>query len=256
MSTEAARDPNLVVQFKTVSTEDKNKSREAGRPIFYDLEICEIRFAGNRESIPVFPAHAFAGYIVDEFGASREVTYAEKYSAQYRRFKEKKPQIAEGTPLSELPFLSESKRSEYRALGVHTAEALAALDGPNLKNLGTNGRAHKNQAQAYLDRANGSAGMAALAEKNILLEEQLADMRQQMAEMQAALKGKKADPVQDALDEQFTPKEEDEFQSWSDDDLKIYIADITGSRPKGNPSHATLVTAAREAHEAREAAAA
>jgi hypothetical protein len=36
------------------------------------------------------------------------------------------------------------------------------------------------------------------------------------------------------------------FEAMADDDLKSFIADKTGSRPRGQPSHETLVRMAKE----------
>ena len=66
-----------------------------------------------------------------------------------------------GTPLSELTFLSQGKRLELKALNIHTAEALASLDGGPLKMLGIGGREMKNQAAAYLAKAAGNADVFA-----------------------------------------------------------------------------------------------
>ena len=45
-----------------------------------------------------------------------------------------------------LPFLTEASRAELRALNIYTVEALAAIDGQELKNLGHGGRDMKNKA--------------------------------------------------------------------------------------------------------------
>lgn len=194
--------------FKTIPVLNQPASKEAGRPIYKDMEVVEVRIAGERNFSPVFPAHAMWQRIDGE-----EVTYAQRWPDAYARFSAGKEQVAMGTPLSELPFLTESKRAELRALKVYTAEALASLDGKNLSSLGASGREMKNQAAAYLERAGNSAQSVALA----------AEVEALRAEL-AALRGDKA--VEPADDEKEA--------------LKVQIADITGARPKGNPSTETL----------------
>jgi hypothetical protein len=108
-----------------------------------------------------------------------------------------------------------------KALSIYTAEALAALDGQELKNLGQGGRELKNQAQAYLDRASGSANVTKMASKIEELEQLVAELR---SEKPGA----------------------SEFSSWSADQIKDWIEEKIGERPKGNPSHATLVKRADE----------
>lgn len=201
-------DALIVPFFKTVAQEDIKASKAAGRPIFKDVEVVEVRIAGDRNFAPVFPAHAMWKRIDGE-----EITYAERFKDAYERFAAGKEQIADGTPLSELPFLTEAKRAELRALKVYTAEALAALDGKNLTNLGGTGRELKNQAIAFLEKATGTAGSVALAAEVEALKAELAELRGGNA-------------PEDPDDEKET--------------LKAQIASITGQRPKGNPGVETL----------------
>jgi hypothetical protein len=215
----------VVPVFKIHTTKNDAKSREAGRPIYDDMEVVEVRFAGDRNKISVFPALAECGEVQDEDGNTRKITYAERWSDQYKRFKAKSQQIAEGTPVDELPFLTQAKRAELKALSIYTAEALAALDGQPLKNLGQGGRDLKNQAQAYLDNASGSANVVKMAAE-------LEELRRTVAELRA---------------EKITPNFEDsQFAAWTSDQLKDWIEEKISERPKGNPSHATLVKRADE----------
>lgn len=217
------KDPLVIPVFRNHVIKNEAKSKEAGRPIFDDMEVVEVRFAGDRNKVSVFPATAICGTTQDEDGNFRPITYAERWSDQYKRFKAKAQQVMEGTPVDELPFLSQGKRAELKALSIYTAETLAALDGNALKNLGQGGRDLKNQAQAYLDNASGSANVTAMAAE-------IAELRQLVSELRA---DKPAAPTS-------------EFASWESDQIKDWIEQKIGERPKGNPSHATLVKRADE----------
>lgn len=218
-------DKDLVIPlFRIHTTENKAKSKEAGRPIFDDMEVVEVRFAGDRNKVSVFPAHAVCGQTQDQDGDYRTMTYAERWPEQYKRFKAKQTQVAEGTPVDELPFLTQAKRSELKALSIYTAEALASLDGQPLKNLGQGGRELKNQAQAYLDRASGTADVTKMASK-------IADLEQLVRELQGSAQ---------------TVPATSEFASWQPDQIKDWIEEKIGERPKGNPNLATLVKRADE----------
>lgn len=217
-----AADALVVPRFYIHTTKNDAKSRDAGRPIYDDMECVEVRFAGDRNKVSVFPAHVICGEAQDEDGNTRKITYAERWADQYKRFKAKSQQIAAGTPVDELPFLTQAKRSELKALSIYTAEALAALDGLPLKNIGQGGRDLKNQAQAYLDRAAGSADVVKMAAE-------LSELRRTVAELQAD----KTNP-------------ESQFASWQADQIKDWIEQKAGERPRGNPSHATLVKRADE----------
>lgn len=217
----------LVAIFKTHSVLNEAKSKTAGRPIYDDMEICEIRTAGDRQSIKVFPAHEVSHHDETAEGGSGEpITYAMRFPEQYKRFKDGTTQSQTGTPLEECPFLTQGKRYELKALNVHTAEALASLDGNPLKQLGIGGRELKNQAQAYLDTANKTADTVKLAQENELLRQQVEALRRDL------LKPVEAEPSQ--------------FDAMDDEQLKAFIADKSGSRPRGQPSHATLVRMAEE----------
>lgn len=201
-------DSLVVAFFRNDAIQDMAASKKEGRPVYRDMELCEMRIAGDRNFAPVVPAHSMWKRVDGE-----EVTYAQRFAPQYERFKANNTQIAEGTPLSELPFLTEAKRQELRGLKVYTAEALASLDGKNLHALGLNGREMKNQATAYLERAGGSAVAVELAAEVALLKEQLAAL--------------KAEPV--------ATEEMPDLAKMKDE-----IERLTGSRPRGNPSFETL----------------
>jgi len=233
MSTQ--EDSRLVVTFENHSILNEAQSKLKGRPIFEDMEVCRIRMGGDRQNSPVFPAWAEApGGMMSEDGYAIPATYKEKYAAQYKQFKAGEIQTKAGTPIDALPFLTPAKMKELKGLHIYTAESLASLDGANLKSLGQDGRSWKNQAQAYLDNAAGSAVATRLADENAFLRQQLEEL--QRAQVQPA---QPAQPV----DEEPAASQ---FDGWEDDLLKEYIAEKTGSKPRGNPSHETLVRMAEE----------
>lgn len=226
----------VIPHFKTLPIKNDAKSKEAGRPIFDEIEVVEVRLAGNNLVRPVFPAHDVWTKRQNEFGDWEDVTYAQRWSEQYKKFKEGRTQTVSGTPLDELPFLSAAKRSELKALSIYTAEALAALDGTPLKTLGQGGRELKTQAQAYLDNATGSA-------KVVQMAAEIAELKA----LVASLAGDKAAPT-------TNPVEVSPFNDMPDDELKQYIKEVSGQAPRGNPSHETLVRMAIEAERQKEAA--
>lgn len=234
----------VVPVFKVHSVPNDAKSKKAGRPIYDDIEVCEIRMAGNRNTVGVFPAHDVWKW-QDTDGFNREpVTYAMRFPKQYKAFKESGAMALEGTPLEELTFLAQGKRLELKALNVHTAEALAGLDGQMLKNLGMGGRELKNQAQAYLDAAEKSADVTALAGENELLRQRIAEMEAE----QAKLASESAPEQAENYDASTSP-----FANEDDATLKALIKEATGSAPRGNPSRETLIRMLDEALAEKEA---
>lgn len=224
-----------VVRFFHHTIPNEEKSKKAGRPIYDEMECCELRFAANKQTIAVFPAHeVFKTEKNMTTGEVTPLTYAIAYPEQYKKFKAGEAQDMSGTPLSELPFLTQGKRLELKALNIHTAEALAALDGQPLKMLGMGGRELKTQAQAYLDKAAGNMDVSALAARIAALEAENAKLRGAAVDVEITAEGGQ-------IGNSVSP-----FADWEPDDIKNWLQEQTGERPKGNPSHATLVKRADE----------
>lgn len=225
-----ARDPDasVVAFFKNHPVKNEAKTAKEGRPIYDDMEICEIRIAGSR-SVSAFPATSTSHWIEDpQSGENVPVTYAERFQRQYRQFKEMSAQTKSGTPLSQVPFLTEARRAELRALNIYTIEALAAVDGQELKNLGSGGRDLKNKAMEYIEESKSNApNMTLLAEldalkaKNAILEE----------DMQALKAG------------------DGPFAEMSLEDLRDFIKDKTGHAPQGALNRKTLLRIAGDLQE-------
>jgi len=217
-------DENLVAVFKYIPLQNPGKTLAEGRPIFDDVEVCEIRVPGSRD-VKVFPSTEVTRWIIDpETGEQTKQTYAERFRHQYQQFKAKAQQTKSGTPLAAVPFLSEGKRAELRAQNIYTVEALAAIDGAELKNLGQGGREWKNSAQVYLEESKRGAPnlqmqaeLEALKARNAILEEDLA--------------------LKKAREAQATS----EFKNMSAEQLREYIATNSGQAPLGTLNKAVLV---------------
>lgn len=250
--------PQLYARFIVHAEPDVAKSKEAGRPIYHEYEAVEISFPGDRGRVFVAPAHQadpnatrLAGKMgtpYQAFPPGQVVTYAMVYSEQYKAFKSGAAQSMEGTPLEELHFLTEAKRRELKALNIYTAETLAALDGKPLQALGLGGRDLKNAAQAYIDDAAAHADQTSLAMENAELKSRLDALE---ADYQTLIRQIKAGDVEVAQPRAEAAADDGvvdqgAFESWDVDALKAHIEEQTGSRPKGNPSHTTLVRAAYE----------
>lgn len=211
-------------RFYTAAVENPVESKKQGRPIFEDKEFVEVKFAGDKLRVHVAPAHEYYKRRSLPNGDSEWITYAQEFQPIYERFKQGLIEQGTGTPLSELPFLTESKRAELKALNVKTAEALAQLDGGPLKMLGMGGRDLKNQAQAYLDKANGSADVTRLAADNDALRALIADLQKQVGELQGSAKTGTATKASKAS--KSPPREAGDpspFESYEDDDIRNWL---------------------------------
>ena len=226
----AYHDPDdlLVVTFKNLAVENPLKTMEAGRPIFDDVEHCFITAPGSHD-IKVFPANTFARWVGTPFGGGQvKQTYAERFSHQYRQFKAHVAQTKSGTPLDHAPFLSEARRAELKAQNVYTVEALADIEGNELKNLGPGGRDMKNKALEYINESKLAA-----------------PTKQMLAELEA-LRARNAVLEEDVqVKKEYTV--ENEFNDMSDKQLRDFITTNTGQAPQGNLARKTLVRMAMDA---------
>jgi hypothetical protein len=225
------RDPDdmLVVIFKYLAMENAEKTLAAGRPVFDDVEVCEIRTPGSRD-VKIFPANTFARWEDDATGQQRKVSYAERFSHQYRQFKALATQTKSGTPLEYARFLTDGRRAELRAQNVYTIEALAEIDGNELKNLGPYGREFKNKAIEYIEESRSAAPnkqmeaeLEALRARNAVLEEDMTTLKSMRQQTESAL------------------------EDMSDEQLREYITAQTGSPPQGVLPRKTLKRMAMEA---------
>lgn len=228
-------DRGIVAIFRNHIQKNESKSKEAGRPIFDDVEVCELRFAGSK-NVFVFPALSFSHWETDEefevegmTGEQRKVTYAERFDKQYQQFRAKEHQTKQGTPLDYLPFLSEGRRAELRALNIYTVEALSIIDGQELKNLGPHGREWKDSATEFLTTSTGNARM-------IKLEAEIEELK---AKNQALEDDRELRNKARALAEA-------EYDNMTDDQLRDHVEALTGVKPKGNLPRKTLVRMAQE----------
>lgn len=223
---------HLVVDFFVEPVHNVRKSAEEGRPIYDDIEMCRIRIAGDPKSVLVVPAHS--GSSVRDQITNERLTYAQLHVGPYEAFKRNEAYIGSGTPLSELPFLTASKRKELQGLQINTAEALAGLDGANLNRLGMGARELKSQAEAYLAKSAGSADITRLASENADLKARL-DMLEKMMT--------KTEIPAVALDHDISSSP---FYDWDGDTIRAWIVEQGGENPHHKCSHATLVAKADE----------
>jgi hypothetical protein len=232
----APRDPDdsVLAIFRDFAVKDEAASAKAGRPIFNDMEIVELRFPGTK-NWAAYPAASFSHWSVDpQTGDQVKMTYAERFSRQYRQFKAHSTQTKSGTPTSHAPFLTEARRAELRAQNIYTVEALAAIDGQELKNLGPGGREMKHAAMEYIAESQSGA-------VNTQMQAELEAMRakyQAMEEDMAALRAQASSGEK--------PTTDDEFDGMSLEQLRDFITSNTGVAPKGSLNRKTLVRMARD----------
>jgi hypothetical protein len=229
---------HLHIEFRNVAVENKAKSLKEGRPIYDQQEQVYIRFAGDTKKELVAPAHEKC---MRDPSTGLWVNYAQVYHRHYEAFRTGQEAAGEGTPVEELPFIDAARRAELKALHIHTAEALAGLEGINLSRLGMFGRELKEKAKAYIDKARDSALETRLAAENAELTQRIAALEAQLSTGPAP-----AEPPSPSTPEPETETNAEIFTSWDAGALKAFIKDRSGEAPKGNPSRDTLLRRAQE----------
>lgn len=214
--------------FKMLEVENIPKSETAGYAVMEMQEVVEVRFAGTRNYAPIFPAAAMW-----KREGNQTITYAERWPEQYRAFKEGNPQEAQGTPLQMLGnAVTPEQLSLCRALKIYSIEALARLEGPQIKSLGMHQNILKDAARRFL--ADRDRGAYAISE--------VEDLRAELAVLKAMMKI----PAQQATPEEIdalTVAADDAYAALSDGQIKDEIAKLNdGKRPQGNPSRGTLIS--------------
>lgn len=229
---------HLHVEFFEETTQNLRRSAEEGRPCFDSVEMVRIRAAGDK--LTVFTAPANSGSSFRDPGTNERLTYAQLHHGPYDAFKRGQTFIGSGTPLSEIPFLPVAKRRELELANVHTAEALASLDGSNLQKLGMGARELRNQVAAWLTKISGNADIVKLSDENERLRLQMEQMQAQINMLASA--GQK--PQEAATDEYDASKSP--FADWDDETLGLWIVEQGGDKPHHKCSHETLVKKADE----------
>lgn len=242
-------DSILLVSFFMDDARNEAKSLAEGYPIFDDVEMCRVTIPGSRETI-LAPAHSQVTMSPGEV-----VTYAERFPDDYERFAKGLGSAVSGMPIKEAPFLSKGEVSSLQALNVHTVEQLADMGGSPLKAMGPNGRKWQQSAVEFLARAHENRdAMAVAAEKAELmnriaaLENALATRGQPVPEPEAAFVGETTATVPEQAE--VVDDEMSDVTGMTKEEIKDRIASLTGARPRGNPSLATLEKMLAEAEDA------
>jgi len=157
-------DARLWIKFEHRPMQNPDKSAEAGRPIFDEVEWIKIMVPGERDEV------------------ERPATEMDKarFAKQYAHWKATGAVATEGTPLETWPVVTRAQVEELKFFKINTVEALANVpDVIGAKFMGIQGL--KQKAQNYLAAAAGDAP----AQK---LQAELEKRDAEIATLQKALK--------------------------------------------------------------------
>lgn len=146
-------------EFYVREVEDKKQTKEAGRPIFKDVEYVRIMIAGDKLNIPEFK-------VTDE--------HKNRWPEHYKAFKEGREAPINGTPIDEWQGISRTRAKELRAIGIRTVEDLASLHDNAIQRIGMGARELVQQAKAFLD---DEQSVDKLREKISELEAEISELK-------------------------------------------------------------------------------
>lgn len=166
-------DGKMFPRFHLEIEPDPEATAREGRPMFRDLEMVELRFAGNNLYVP-------------DVRVTNE--HRQRFPQAYAAFKNDGSLHVEGTPLKEWPVIRPTQIAEFNAMNIYTVEGLAAVDDAGIQRMGLGGRMFREKARAFIEQAKGNAPLEKLAAEKAALEERLATLQRNHDELAAAIK--------------------------------------------------------------------
>ena len=165
-------DKKLMVRFYLHPVEQAAASIKAGRKIYKDTEYVEILIPGDKHSIIKRPAFA-----MDK----------RRFADAYARFQAGQHQQIQGTPLSTLVWMTESRAKEYEFFNILTVEQLAqASDGSQVASM-MGFVDDKRKAQSFLSTSSDDAPIIEMRAKLDERDAELELLKEQMAQMAARM---------------------------------------------------------------------
>lgn len=167
-------DEKLPVQFYMGAIQDDNKSTEAGRPIYNDVEC--IKIFNSKDNIIDRPVRD---------------TDKQRWPRQYQAWKQSgvsEPGAA-GTKLEHWPQISRAQAEEFRYFKIFTVEQLAEIPDSTLQGI-MGAQQLKTLAKAYVEAAKGGAPLLRMQKemesKDLRITELEADVKRMMKMLKKA----------------------------------------------------------------------
>jgi hypothetical protein len=164
--------PGVFVRFSVEPVQNEVASREAGRPIFEDVEFVKLVVPGDKHNVihrPVRPEDK------------------QRFADAYAQWKKGETQKPAGTPLAEWPQIPRSQVEEMAHFEVRTVEQLAALSDSVTSRMGAAAALLRQRAKDYLLKAKEGEADAKLRTELEARDAAIAGLQAQIAELTAAL---------------------------------------------------------------------
>jgi len=158
---------NRRVRFFRKSERDNFKSQTEGRPVYYSVDMIEIRHPGERDT------------------SVRLVVEADKFQfkPQWDAYQAGLEQVADGMPLTLLFDGQPHVIDILKALHITTIEQLAGASEHAQGRIGMGAREYVATAQKFLDGMSGAAGVKKLQAQVDQKDEEIRTLKAQVTEM-------------------------------------------------------------------------
>ena len=166
-------DARLAIQFSYEPVENEAKSREAGRPIYDEVEFIKIVAPGDRDNVVFRP-------VWDEPRNPRSDTA--RFARAYAAFKAGEKAAESGTPLAAWPGISRAQVEELKHFSVSTVEQLAAIADVHAQKF-SGIQSLKQRARDFLEQAAGNAPAEKLRAELETRDAQIATLLGQVKEL-------------------------------------------------------------------------
>lgn len=177
-----ARPPH--VRFLKVAVEDRNKSIEAGHPVYEDVDHVVITPQGSKDSVTKTAKEWLENSDLQVREERLPPDWAEKFHGAYDHWKRGEEIPVEGTALANWPAISAGELATCKGIHILTVEDLATANDEGIRRLGMGGLELKKRARKYLD---ASAGPGKLLAENSALMQKLTDTETRREELERRL---------------------------------------------------------------------
>lgn len=193
----------LAVRFYSKEVQNDFLTNKEGRPISFMADFVRIEIPGNQTSI------------IDTFVNN---THKQRFPTQWAIYLNEKadgnnnPDNVQGTLLRDWPILNAAQATELKHFKFYTVEQIANASDQQIMAIGmTAGMsplALRDKAQAFLENAKDSSFAQKQAEEIKLREQEIADLKDQMARLAKMVEEKAKSDKTEAKSETKEPKKD------------------------------------------------
>lgn len=176
----------LAVRFYQKEVQNEFATAQEGRPISYMADFVRIEIPGNNTSV------------IDTFA---NADHKKRFPIQWAQFLNEKSEGAsdsagvQGTLLRDWPLLTSAQATELKHYRFYTVEQVATASDQQINALGMlvgmSPFAFRDKARAYLAGAKDSAVVQAQADELRLRDQQIADLKAELARIAQAVEPKR-----------------------------------------------------------------